>query len=192
MKADGSEREVFATGIRNTVGFDWLPLTGEFWFTENGRDWLGDALPPDELNRAPNPGMDFGFPYCHGIALPDPEIGTPDACEATTPPVLELGAHVAPLGMAFYTGSLFHPDALNRVFIAEHGSWNSAVPVGYRITLVRLSGNEAESYEPFAEGWLDGFPAWGRSVDILEMPGGALLVSDDRANAIYRIWYAVT
>lgn len=187
MKADGSEREVFATGIRNTVGFDWHPLTGELWFTENGRDWLGDALPPDELNRAPNPGMDFGFSYCHGIALPDPEFGTPDACGATTPPVLELGAHVAPLGMAFYTGSLFPPDALTRVFIAEHGSWNSAVPVGPRITLVRLSGNEAESYEPFAEGWLDGFAAWGRPVDILEMPDGALFVSDDRANAIYRI-----
>ncbi len=179
MQPDGTELEVFAQGIRNTVGFDWHPETGELWFTDNGRDWLGDDMPPDELNHAPNPEMHFGFPYCHGGDIPDPEFGEQRNCEEFTPPAMRLGPHVAALGMRFYTGSMFPAEYQNQIFIAEHGSWNRSIPIGYRVTLVRLEGNKAVSYEVFAEGWLQGNSAWGRSVDVLIMPDGALLVSDD-------------
>ena len=190
MNPDGTGLEVFAHGIRNTVGFDWHPQTGELWFTDNGRDWLGDDVPPDELNHAPEPGMNFGFPYCHGGDIPDPDFGDDRKCEEFTPPAMKLGPHVAALGMRFYTGSMFPAEYRNQIFIAEHGSWNRTVPIGYRITLVRLQGDNAVSYEVFAEGWLQGGSAWGRPVDVLVMPDGALLVSDDRAGVIYRIHYA--
>jgi glucose/arabinose dehydrogenase len=189
MRPDGTELEVFAHGIRNTVGFDWHPETRELWFTDNGRDWLGDDMPPDELNHAPNLGMHFGFPYCHGGDIPDPEFGKQRNCEEFTPPAIRLGPHVAALGMRFYTGSMFPTEYQNQIFIAEHGSWNRSVPIGYRVTLVRLEGNRAVSYEVFAEGWLQGNSAWGRPVDVLIMPDGALLVSDDQAGMIYRIHY---
>ena len=188
MKPDGTDIEVFASGIRNSVGFDWHPVTRDLWFTDNGRDWLGDDLPPDEQNRAPRAGLHFGFPYVHGRSILDPGFGKGRRAEDFTPPVRELGPHVASLGMRFYTGAMFPPEYRNQVFIAEHGSWNRSVPIGYRVTLVRLEGNEATSYEVFAEGWLgkDG-QAWGRPVDVLVMPDGALLVSDDKAGAVYRI-----
>lgn len=189
MKPDGSRLEVFARGVRNTVGFDWHPKTKELWFTDNGRDWMGDDLPPDTLNRAPAPGLHFGFPYCHAGTIPDPEFGRKRACEEFARPAMNLGPHVASLGMKFYTGRMFPDSYENQVFIAEHGSWNRTTPIGYRVTLVRLKGNEAVSYEVFAEGWLRGRTAWGRPVDVLVMPDGALLVSDDRAGAIYRITY---
>jgi len=174
--------------VRNTVGFDWHPETGELWFTDNGRDWMGDDRPPDELNRAPQKGLHFGFPYCHGHIL-DSSYGRNRDCGDFTAPAIELGPHVAALGMKFYTGKMFPAEYRNQVFIAEHGSWNRSRPIGYRVTLVRLEGNRAVSYETFAEGWLEGFSAWGRPVDVLVMPDGALLVSDDRAGAIYRIYY---
>ncbi len=189
MKPDGSGMEVFARGVRNSVGFDWHPLTKELWFTDNGRDEMGDDLPPDELNRAPKKGLHFGFPYCHGGDIPDPEYGKERPCSEFTPPVAKLGPHVAALGMRFYRGSMFPGEYRNQIFIAEHGSWNRSTPIGYRITIVRLKGNEAVSYKPFAEGWLQGSRAWGRPVDVLVMPDGALLVSDDKAGAIYRISY---
>jgi glucose/arabinose dehydrogenase len=189
MKPDGSGLEVFAHGVRNTVGFDWHPKTGELWFTDNGRDWLGDDLPPDELNHAPYKGMHFGFPYCHGGIIPDPEFGTKRGCEEFVPPAQALGPHVAALGMRFYDGDMFPEQYRNQIFIAEHGSWNRSWPIGYRLTLVRLHGNRAASYEVFAEGWLKRGRAWGRPVDVLVMPDGALLVSDDRAGVIYRISY---
>ncbi|HEX7128141.1 MAG TPA: PQQ-dependent sugar dehydrogenase, partial [Thermodesulfobacteriota bacterium] len=188
MPAGGGPWEVVARGIRNSVGFDWHPDTGELWFTDNGRDFLGDDQPPDELNRVSEPGQHFGFPYCHGGDLPDPEFGS-RPCRDFVPPVQKLGPHVASLGMAFYTGDMFPPEYRGQVFIAEHGSWNRSRPIGYRVTLVRLEGNRAASYTPFAEGWLEGFRASGRPVDVLVARDGALLVSDDAADAVYRIAY---
>ena len=189
LASDGSALEIFARGVRNTVGFDYHPATKELWFTDNGRDWLGDDKPPDELNRALGKGLHFGFPYCHGGTIPDPEYGTKRICSEFVPPAMTLGPHVAALGMRFYTGTMFPPQYRNQIFIAEHGSWNRTEPIGYRITLVRLTGNQAVKYEVFAEGWLKGNKAWGRPVDVLVMPDGSLLVSDDRAGAIYRIIY---
>jgi glucose/arabinose dehydrogenase len=189
MRPDGSGLETFARGIRNTVGFDWHPKTQELWFTDNGRDRLGDDIPPDELNHAPRPGMHFGYPYCHGENIPDPEFGTRRQCAEFTPPAQNLGPHVAALGMRFYTGTMFPEPYRQQIFIAEHGSWNRTTPIGYRVALVRLDNNRAVSYEPFAEGWLQGSKAWGRPVDVLVMPDGSLLVSDDRADVIYRIRY---
>lgn len=190
MNPDGSGREVFAHGVRNTVGFDWHPQTGVLWFTDNGRDWLGDDQPPDELNRAPKAGLHFGYPYCHGGDILDPDFGAGHECSSYTPPAQKLGPHVAAIGMRFYTGDQFPPEYRGQIFIAEHGSWNRSEPIGYRLSLVRLEGSEVRSYETFAEGWLgeDG-KVWGRPADVQVMPDGALLVSDDRAGAIYRITY---
>ncbi len=191
MKPDGSAIEVFARGVRNSVGFDWRPGSNDLWFTDNGRDWMGDDQPPDELNHAPKAGLHFGFPYCHGRALPDPQFGRREkSCADFTPPVQELGPHVAALGMRFYTGTMFPPEYRGRIFIAEHGSWNRSTPIGYRVTTVRLEGDRAVGYEPFATGWLAGNGhVSGRPVDVLVMPDGALLVSDDYAGAIYRVSY---
>lgn len=189
MEADGSQLEIFAKGIRNTVGFAWNPKTGELWFTDNGRDWLGDDMPPDELNRAPEKGMHFGFPFCHGDDIPDPELGGLRNCSEFTAPEIKLGPHVAALGMTFYTGTMFPEEYRNQIFIAEHGSWNRKIPIGYRVSLVKLENGKAVTYESFADGWLQGLAAWGRPVDVLVMPDGALLVSDDKNNAIYRISY---
>ena len=189
MNVDGSGIETYARGIRNTVGFDWQPQTGELWFTDNGRDMLGDDLPGDELNHAPRAGMHFGYPYCHGGDLPDPEFGAKHRCAEFTAPAQKLGPHVAALGMRFYTGTMFPPLYRNQIFIAEHGSWNRSSKIGYRITLVRLQGGKAVAYEPFASGWLQGETAWGRPSDVLVLPDGSLLVADDYAGAIYRIAY---
>lgn len=189
MKPDGSGREVYAHGVRNTVGFDWHPKTGELWFTDNGRDFMGDDLPPDELDRAPKAGLHFGYPYCHAGDIPDPIFGEERKCSEFTPPAQKLGPHVAAIGMRFYTGDQFPAEYRNQIFIAEHGSWNRTEPVGYRITLVRLEGDKVTSYEPFASGWFQGERAWGRPADVLVMPDGSMLVSDDRAGAIYRITY---
>lgn len=189
MNADGSELEIYAHGVRNTVGFDWHPVTKELWFTDNGRDMLGDDIPPDELNRAPEKGLHFGYPFLHGKNILDPEFGSQGDTSSYTKPTQELGPHVAALGMEFYTGNMFPEDYRNQIFIAEHGSWNRSKKIGYRISLVRLNGNEAISYEPFAEGWLQGESVSGRPVDVEQMPDGSLLVSDDFANAIYRITY---
>ncbi|KAF0220161.1 MAG: glucose/sorbosone dehydrogenase-like [Geobacteraceae bacterium] len=189
MNPDGTGLEIFAEGVRNTVGFDWHPGTRELWFTDNGRDWMGDDTPPDELNRAPRPGLHFGFPYRHGKNIPDPAYGKKRKPEGFVAPEMELGPHVASLGMRFYTGSMFPPEYRSRIFIAEHGSWNRSESIGYRITTVRVVENKAMDYEVFAEGWLQEGWAWGRPVDVQVMPDGALLVSDDKAGAIYRISY---
>jgi len=190
MNADGSNLEIFAQGVRNTVGFDWNPQTRELWFTDNGRDWLGDNRPPDELNRAPVKGLHFGFPYRHGMAIVDPDFGAKAPSGLSfTPPELELGPHVASLGMRFYTGSMFPEAYRGGIFIAEHGSWNRSAPVGYRITFVPLKGDRAAAYTVFAEGWLKGIAAWGRPVDLEVLSDGSLLVSDDKKGAIYRITY---
>jgi glucose/arabinose dehydrogenase len=191
MNPDGSDHEVFARGIRNTVGFTWHPLTKELWFTDNGRDFLGDNQPPCELNRAPRPGLDFGFPYCHGKDIKDPEFGSLGDCSRMTAPVQPLGAHVAPLAVKFYTGTVFPESYRNQAFIAEHGSWNRSEKSGYRITLVKLDGEKAVSYQPFASGFNRGNEVYGRPVDLLVLNDGSMLVSDDTAGAIYRISYVV-
>jgi glucose/arabinose dehydrogenase len=141
------------------------------------------------LNHAPQKGLHFGFPYCHSGNIPDPKFGEEHKCEEFTPPAILLGPHVAALGMRFYTGTMFPDEYRNQIFIAEHGSWNRSIPIGYRLTLVRLENNRAVEYKVFAEGWLQNGRAWGRPVDVQVMPDGALLVSDDKANAIYRISY---
>ena len=189
MNPDGTGLEVYARGLRNSVGFDWDPRAKELWFTDNGRDRLGDDSPPDTLNHAPRAGLRFGFPYCHGGTLPDPEYGRFRACTEFQPPAQNLGPHVASLGMRFYTGTQFPVAYRNRVFVAEHGSWDRSRKIGYRVTMVTLDGNKAVRYEPFAEGWLQGERAWGRPADVLVAPDGSLLVSDDDAGAIYRIRY---
>ena len=185
---DGSGLEIYASGIRNTVGFDWHPETKELWFTENGRDMLGDDIPPDELNRAPKKGMHFGFPYCYGKGENNPEYKGAE-CDQYTAAELELGPHVAALGMRFYTGTMFPPQYRGGIFIAEHGSWNRSTPIGYRVMFVQMKNGKPVSYDVFAEGWLQGSTAWGRPVDVEVMPDGSLLVSDDKADAIYRISY---
>lgn len=189
MNPDGSAVEVFARGVRNSVGFDWHPETRELWFTDNGRDQLGDDLPPDELNHASRPGQHFGYPYCHGGDLPDPEFGAKRRCAEFTPPARQLAPHAAALGMRFYTGSQFPAKYHKQIFIAEHGSWNRSKKIGYRVSLVRLQDGKAVAYENFASGWLQGETAWGRPADVLVLPDGSLLVADDLAGAIYRITY---
>ncbi len=189
LNADGLQLEVFATGIRNTVGFDWHPGSKALWFTDNGRDMLGDDIPPDELNCAPEAGLHFGFPYCHGGDLPDPEFGSARPCSAFVAPAQRLGPHVAALGMRFYTGTQFPAPYRGDIFIAEHGSWNRSIPIGYRVTRVRMDGSRPIAYEVFATGWLDGRDVRGRPVDLLLLPDGSLLVSDDHEGAIYRISY---
>jgi glucose/arabinose dehydrogenase len=188
MNADGSDLELFASGIRNTVGFDWHPETQALWFTDNGVDNLGNDFPPDELNHAPKEKMHFGFPYCVGAGIQVPQYAK-YPCRALTPPAQTLDPHVAALGMKFYTGTMFPEKYQNQIFIAEHGSWNRDKKIGYRVSLVRLQDNNAISYETFAEGWMNGTQVWGRPVDILILDDGSMLVSDDHGNAIYRITY---
>jgi glucose/arabinose dehydrogenase len=181
--------EVFGRGIRDTQGYDWNPQTGELWFVENGRDALGNDAPPDELNHAPRAGLDFGFPFCHGATVADPKFGAERACADFAAPALDLPAHVAPLSMRFYTGQQFPAQYRNRIFIAEHGSSDREPKIGHRISMVTLEDNRVKKYEPFAEGWLQDNVASGRPVDLIVAPDGALLVSDDKAGAIYRISY---
>lgn len=186
------ELETVARGVRNTVGFAWQPGSGRLWFTDNGRDWLGDDRPPDELNVVRRTGEHFGYPHCHGRDIVDPEFGRGRSCADFTPAARELGPHVAALGMRFYQGEQFPEEYRGDVLIAEHGSWNRSTPIGYRLTRVRIEGDRATGYETFADGWLAGREAWGRPVDVQELPDGSLLVSDDRAGAVYRITWEGT
>ncbi|WP_310391989.1 PQQ-dependent sugar dehydrogenase [Hymenobacter sp.] len=192
LKADGSGFQNVATGVRNTVGFDWHPVTKEMWFTDNGRDLLGDNIPSDELNRAPKAGLHFGFPYYFAGDVADPELSAGKTPDMYTTPARKLGAHVAALGMKFYTGSKFPAQYRNQIFIPEHGSWNRSKKIGYRISMVKLdaAGRQTQGYETFAEGWLQGQESWGRPVCLLVLPDGSMLVSDDQGGAIFRISYA--
>ncbi len=189
MNPDGSGFEVFASGVRNTVGFDWHPTTKELWFTDNGRDLMGDNMPPDELNKAPRKGMHFGYPFCHAGETLDPEFGKGKNCADYTAPVQKLNPHGGTLGMEFYTGSMFPANYKNQIFIAEHGSWNRTEKIGYRVSLYREDAQGKGSFVPFAAGWLQNGKEWGRPVDVEVMPDGSLLVSDDMNDAIYRITY---
>lgn len=192
LNPDGSGMEIYAKGIRNTVGFAWHPDTKELWFTDNGRDNLGEDVPEDELNYAPKKDMHFGFPYCHQGNILDPEFGKGKNCADYTAPVQLLGPHVAALGMRFYTGNMFPAEYKNRIFIAEHGSWNRKIPSGYRVMMVSLDGNVASKYEEFATGWLPGTnenEVIGRPVDVIVAADGALLISDDKQGVVYRVTY---
>ena len=185
---DGTNREIVARGVRNTVGFDWDPATGDLWFTDNGRDWLGDDRPADELNRLGKTGAHFGYPYCHAGTIIDPEFGEGRDCKDYVAPEVLLGPHVAALGMRFYEGEMFPEKYRGGIFIAQHGSWNRSEKIGYRVVFVDPTQDNAEA-EVFAQGWLQGESVHGRPVDVLVMPDGALLVSDDSAGVIYRISY---
>jgi glucose/arabinose dehydrogenase len=191
MNLDGTGLELFASGVRNTVGFTWHPDSKQIWFTDNGRDMLGDDLPPCELNSAPKAGMHFGYPYCHGGTIKDPEFGSKRPCSDFTKPAQNLGAHVAPLGLKFYNGNMFPVQYKNNLFIAEHGSWNRSKKNGYRLTLVKVQDGKSIGYETFASGWMDETTqkVWGRPVDVLVLTDGSMLVSDDQAGVIYRISY---
>ena len=194
MNKDGSDLEVYADGIRHSVGLDWDPQTDELWFTDNGRDELGDEIPPEELNHAPRQGLHFGFPYYFGIDIKDPVFGHKRNISEFQPTKVEMPAHAAAIGMQFYTGSMFPEKYRNGIFIAEHGSWDRSPGVrfnGYRVSFVSINNSEVEYYEPFAGGWLldDGRKRFGRPVDVCTMADGSLLVSDDFASVIYRITY---
>lgn len=190
MDIDGNNFEIFANGIRNSVGFDWNPKTNELWFTDNGRDMLGDNIPPDELNSAPVKGLHFGYPFFHSNGISDPEFGQGKNSKDYVNPMQELGPHVASLGMRFYTGNMFPAEYKNQIFIAEHGSWNRSEKIGYRITIVKLVDDKPVSYQPFITGWLKGESVSGRPVDIEILPDGSMLISDDYAGVIYRVTYS--
>ncbi len=195
MDADGSNREIYATGVRNTVGFTWHPETQKLWFTDNGRDMMGDDTPPCELNQATAAGQHFGYPYCHGGGIQDPEFGEKRDCSEFVAPAQNLGPHVAPLGLKFYTGSMFPEEYKNKIIIAEHGSWNrskEAGHTGHKLTLVSEENGTGTSYSDFISGFLrsETNTAWGRPVDILVLEDGSILVSDDLSGTIYRITYS--
>lgn len=189
INPDGTGFEVFASGVRNTVGFDWNPDTKEMWFTDNGRDNMGDDIPNDELNKATKQGMNFGFPWCHQGNIPDPEFGKQKNCSDFTPPVKLLGPHVASLGMKFNKENKFPPEYKNAIFIAEHGSWNRSIPIGYRVSVVKMDANgNSMDPVPFAYGWLQNEKEVnGRPVDVAFLKDGSLLVSDDYNGVIYKI-----
>jgi glucose/arabinose dehydrogenase len=191
LRPDGHELEVFARGVRNSVGLDWHPATGELFFTDNGGDQLGDLIPPDELNRAPERDLHFGYPYVYGPDTPYPQFQAQKPPGPTADPALDFAAHVAALGMRFYRGRMFPRAYRGDAFVAQHGSWNRSDPIGYRVMRVRFdaAGNPTGK-EVFIDGWLGpGGRAWGRPVDLAELPDGSLLVSDDHAGVIYRITY---
>jgi glucose/arabinose dehydrogenase len=192
LNKDGSGREVYAKGVRNSVGFTWHPVTKALWFTDNGRDMLGDNIPSCELNIASKAGMHFGYPYCHEGSIKDEEFGNKRPCSDFTAPADKLGAHVAPLGLKFYTGSMFPASYKNQVFVAEHGSWNRSKKSGYVVALVKVNGDKVTGHEVFASGWMNDETqkVWGRPVDVMMMPDGSMLISDDQAGVIYRVSYA--
>jgi glucose/arabinose dehydrogenase len=191
MNADGSGREIVAHGVRNSVGFAWQPGSNKLWFTDNGRDEMGDDVPDCELNRVDKLGANYGFPFCHSGSVVDPEFGKLGTCAQSVQPALRLGPHVAPLGILFYTGNQFPAEYQNQAFIAQHGSWNRSKPIGYRIMRVKLNGDLAVEYQPFVNGWLKpNGDVTGRPVDLKLLPDGSMLVSDDQIGAIYRISYS--
>ena len=187
---DGSGMEVVARGVRNTVGFDFHPKTKELWFTDNQRDWLAEDFPLDELNRLKNPGKDhFGYPYCHSGTMTDPEFGWGKSCADYVKPAALLGAHMAPLGMRFYTGKMFPAKYRGAIFIARHGPWNRTKKDA-DVSVAYLDNNsKVTRVESFLTGWAKDNEYLGRPVDLLTLPDGSLLVSDDHAGAVYRVSY---
>lgn len=209
MKPDGTAVEIFAKGVRNSVGFDWSPITHEMWFSDNGRDELGDDIPSDELNVAPTAGLHFGFPYCNQGDLLDPDFGKGHSCSDYVPPVLKVGAHVASIGLRFYTGTMFPAEYRNSIFVAQHGSWNRSVPIGYRVMFVKVDGRRVTDYRPFVDGFLHGVrgtppqvapdptksnrangDAYARPADVLVLKDGSMLISDDQGGRMFRVTYS--
>lgn len=193
-RPDGSGQEFVARGLRNSVGLAWHPETGELWATNNGRDWLGDDLPPEEINLVSG-GRHYGWPRCYGDRIPDPEYGVPEFCAETVPPALTMQAHSAPLGIVFYTGDQFPPEYRGEAFVAFHGSWNRSRATGFKVVRVRVRDGRPVGYEDFITGWLrpgatENSEAWGRPVGLAVGPDGALYVSDDRAGVVYRVTYS--
>ncbi len=194
MDLDGKNVEMVATGVRNSVGFDWSPITKDLYFTNNGRDWVSEDIPNDTLHRvsasaktAPN----FGFPYCHQGNFTDPEYGWGHSCDEFAKPIALMGPHTATLGMRFYTGSMFPASYKNAIFVARHGSWNRTKKLGGDVVVVKLKDDgSVESVEPFLTGFLENNKYNGRPVDVQQMPDGSLLVSDDWNGAIWRVTYA--
>jgi hypothetical protein len=190
LNTDGSQFEIIANGIRNSVGFDWEPRTGHLFFNDNGRDYLGDDLPPEELNEWSRVGEHFGFPYCHAGTIADQQMPAVKTCAQTTAPAWKYKAHIAPLGLRFYTGSQFPADYYKQLFVAQHGSWNRTKAQGYQVALVKFSEGKPYSETPFITGWLTpSGEVLGRPVDLLQMPDSSLLISDDRIGVIYRVEY---
>ncbi|MGZ9263101.1 MAG: PQQ-dependent sugar dehydrogenase, partial [Candidatus Binatia bacterium] len=191
INLDGSGAEVFARGVRNSVGFDWHPITKDLYFTDNGRDWLSEDLPEDELNRVTKVGQHFGFPYCHQGNFTDREMGWGRSCDEFTPPVALMGPHSAALGLRFYTGTMFPREYRNALFIARHGSWNRTKKIGGDIVVAKLNvDGTVKSVQPFITGFLNNNEYWGRPVDVHFMKDGSMLISDDFAGAIYRVTYS--
>lgn len=190
---DGSGMEVIARGVRNSVGFDFHPQTGELWFTDHGRDWMGDNGPEDELNRVSKPGLNFGYPYCHAKGVLDADFKRADGCKGVTLPVTTMGPHAAAMGVLFYTGTMFPKEYQNTMFIARKGSWNRTVKFGFDVVNVRATTDgKSAKVKPFMTGFLEDPKAgkfWGRPAYLLQMPDGALLVSDEQLGAIYRVSY---
>jgi glucose/arabinose dehydrogenase len=184
ISPDGKSRELVAKGVRNSVGFDWHPATKQLWFTDNGRDFLGDEKPPCELNRVTRMGEHFGYPHCHGQDILDPEFQLRSRCEGFTPPEHGFPAHSAPLGMHFIRKV---PGLEDSLLVAEHGSWNRSSPIGYQVSRLSLKDGKIQTVTPFVRGFLKNGKAWGRPVDLLEMPDGSLLLSDDFSGTVYRI-----
>lgn len=186
---DGTGGRIFARGIRNAVGITFHPRSGELWATNNGRDWLGDDFPPDTI-LAVKDGAHYGWPYCNGLQIPDPDFGRPEFCRGTALPAVQIQAHSATLGLTFYAGSMFPAEYHGDLFVGLHGSWNRSVPTGYKVIRIPFQGGRAGAPQDFATGWLQGNRAWGRPVDVITGKDGALYVSDDRAGVIYRISYS--
>ncbi len=185
---DGSAERIFAKGLRNAVGITFRPGSEELWATNNGRDFLGDDLPPETVYRV-DEGKDYGWPYCHSGRIIDPDMGSPTACQGIESPVVEMQAHSAPLGLEFYTGDQFPEAYQGDLFVALHGSWNRSSPVGYKIVRIPMNGDTIGPVEDFAAGWLADGSSWGRPVDVLTGSDGSLFVSDDAGGRIYRIFY---
>ena len=188
MHPSTGETTIHAHGVRNSVGMAWHPTTGELWFTDNGRDMMGDDVPPEEVNRVTRPGAHYGYPHIHGRAIADPRFGDGHDPAAYVPPEFEIQAHAAALGIAFYTADQFPPEYRGALFIAEHGSWNRSSKVGYRVSVLRFL-ESGPVYSPFVDVWLDGERASGRPNDVLVANDGSLLVSDDQGGRIYRVQY---
>lgn len=190
LNSDGSGFEVLARGIRNTVGFDWEPRTHHLFFNDNGRDHLGDDVPPDELNQWVGTNDHYGYPYCHAGNIPDPEFAGDKKCGQFKAPVWRYKAHVAPLGMRFYTGNQFPEQYFKQLFVAQHGSWNRSQPQGYQISLLRFAGGSPYNEQAFVSGWLtDKGEVLGRPVDLVQTANGSLLISDDKLGVIYKVEY---